>query len=233
MSDDLITSNATAMWKVGGAGTLTLSVTPSAIGALLVLATSMGSNTTSTAVSGGGCNASGSGLFGAWTRVAGPVSSAGSWSMELWMATVITGGGSTITVTNTSVGTNRLNCKEFNTAGGAGTLWSQDGAGGSKSNATSTTVTYPTMTPSGPNRLYVAFALNGTGSATGQTAGYSLELDPGTNPYLYNASIPQSAQTPTSVTTSSASTAIAALIKADNPQLLVPAISHYKPALAM
>lgn len=220
MTNDLITPstvNGSALWKVGGTGTTTLSVSPSAAGALLVLATTAGSNTNTSAVSGGGCNASGSGLDGAWQRVAGPITSQGTWAIELWMGKVITAGASTITITNTSSGTNRLNCKEFDTTGGAGTAWTQDGAGGTKVNASSTTVTYPTLTPSGVNRLYVGFGTNGTASTSGQTAGYTVELDPGSNPYLYDPSVPNSAQTPTSVTTSSVSTTVGALIKADNP----------------
>jgi len=216
MANDLITPRATPMWEAGGANLKTLSVSPDAVGALMLLAQSDGGNVTTSAVSGGGCPASGSGTPGAWQRIAGPFSSAGPTKMEIWMGRVATAGASTLTITNTSTGTIRLNCKQFN-AGGAGTVWSQDGVGGTRQNAASTTVTFPTLTPSGPNRLYIGFGTNGTGSASGMTAGYTVELDPGNNPYLYNASVPQSAQTPTSVTTSSTSYLIAALIKADNP----------------
>lgn len=216
MANDLITVNATALWNAGGTGLKTLSVTPSAVGALMILATSAGSNTANSAVSGGGCPASGSGTAGAWHLIAGPVSSTTPWLTELWMGVVTTAGAATITITNTSSGTNRLNCKEFTAGGGAGTRWTQDGAGGTKTNTTATVVTFPTLTPSGPNRLYVGFGLNGTGQTTGATAGYTVELDPGTNPYIRNPSV-ASAQTPTTVTSSSPSVAVAALIKADNP----------------
>jgi len=221
MANDLITVssvNSNAMWQAGGTALKTLSVAPSTTGALLVLATTAGSNTASTAVSGGGCSASGSGLPGAWQLVAGPFSSNVPWKLELWMGVVNTTGASTITITNTSSGTNRLNCKEF-LAGGPGTTWSQDGAGGTKQNATSATVTYPTLTPSGENRLYAGFGVNGTGLTTGATpSGTIVELDPGTNPYLYNPDVANSAQSPTSNQSASAvSYTIGALIKADNP----------------
>lgn len=225
MASDTITVNATALWKAGGTGLKTLLVAPSAVGALMVLATSAGSNTANTAVSGGGCNASGSGLPGAWQLIAGPISSTTPWKTELWMGVVTTAGSSTITITNTSSGTNRLNCKEFNTAAAANALWSQDGAGGTKTNTTSTTVTFPTLTPSGPNRLYVAFALNGTGQTTGATAGYTVELDPGTNPYIRNPAVAQSAQTPTTVTSSSPSVAVAALIRVDQRYSVTAALA--------
>lgn len=215
-----ITANATALWKATGTGLKTLSVVPSVVGALLVLTTTDANNITSTAVSGGGCNASGSGLDGAWQRIAGPFSSASPASTEMWMGKVITAGSSTITITNTdTTNTIRLNCKEFNSGGGIGTAWAQDGAGGSITNATSTTVTFPTLTPTGINRLYVGFGFNGTGLTTGATpAGTTVELDPGTNPYLYNPSVANSAQTPTSQQSGSATSAmIGALITATNP----------------
>jgi hypothetical protein len=227
MANDLITpstANSSAMWEAtsssSSATSWTLSVSPLLAGDLLVFATSYASAGTMTALSGGGCNASGSGLDGAWQRIAGPFASV-SWDLELWMGKVITPGASTITATISGQGTGqsvRRNCKAFTTTGGLGTIYTQVGAGGTRANTTaSTTVTFPTMTPSGINRLYLGFGTNGTGQTTGATAGYTVELDPGTNPVIYNASVPNSAQTPTSVTSSSASYLVAALIKADNP----------------
>jgi hypothetical protein len=225
--NNLITANATALWKVssasGAATTWTLSVSPQNLGDLMVFTTTYQTAGVMTALSGGGCNASGSGLDGAWQLLAGPYDGPAHNTvvMQMWMGKVVTTGASTITATISGMATGqnvRRNCKEFGTGGGLGTVWTQDGAGGTKANGTaSTTVTYPTMTPSGLNRLYVGFGTNGTGSTTGATAGYTVELDPGTNPYLYNPSVANSAQTPTSVTSSSTSYTIAALIKADNP----------------
>jgi hypothetical protein len=217
MVNDPISVNSTALWFASGTTLKTLSVSPVHLGGLMVLTTTHPTNNI-TAVSGGGCNASGSGLDGAWQLVAGPFANASSAFIEMWMGKIVTTGSSTITVTATYSGTARLNCKEFYTPGGMGTKWSQDGSGGTKANASATTtVTYPTMTPTGVNRLYVGFGTNGTGSTSGATAGYTVELDFGSNPYLYNPGVANSAQTPTSVTTSSASYTVAALIKADNP----------------
>lgn len=227
MANDLITPNVTALWRATGTALKTLSVSPSVAGALLVLTLTDGNNVAATAVSGGGCNASGSGLDGAWQRIAGPFSSASPANTEMWMGKVITPGASTITITSTdTTQTIRLNCKEFNSTGGLGTVWTQDGAGGTKTNTASTTVTFPTLTPGGINRLYVGFGFNGTGLTTGSTpAGTTVELDLGSNPYLYSPSVANSAQTPTSQQSGSATSAvIGALIKADNPvrQLLLP-----------
>lgn len=191
----------------------------------MVFTTTYQSSASMTAISGGGCNASGSGLDGAWQRIAGPLTNTSSSKIEMWMGKIITAGASTITVTNSvSTGNLRLNCKEFDTLGGQGTIWTQDGVGGSTNNAASTTVTFPTMTPSGINRLYVGFGTNGTGQTTGATAGYTVELDPGTNPMIYNPSVPNSAQTPISTQASSGAAVsylIAALIYAITPAVSI------------
>ena len=227
MADDLITKNAAAMWTATSASSSSTSwmvtVVPANLGDLMVFTPTFPKAGNMTALTGGGCPASGSGLPGAWERIAGPYEPASSaQQQEIWMGKVTTTGSQTLTATisGMSAGSNvRRNCKEFGTGGGIGTVWSQDGAYAVLANGTSATVTYPTLTPSGPNRLYVGFGVNGTGLATGQTAGYFVELDPGTNVLLYNASVAQSAQSPISTQsgTSSASFTIAALIKADNP----------------
>src|SRR5882757_2527742 len=150
MANDLITPstvNGSAMWQVssasGAATTWTLSVSPQTVGDLLVFVTSYQTAGTMTALSGGGCNASGSGLDGAWQLIAGPYDGAGaSVPMQMWMGKVITAGASTITATISGMATGqnvRRNCKEFGTGAGIGTVWTQDGAGGTKANGTAST----------------------------------------------------------------------------------------------
>jgi hypothetical protein len=138
--------------------------------------------------------------------------------MEIWMAQVITAGSSTLTITGGAGGTTRMNCKEFNATGGTNTVWTQDGSGLTKANTTSSTnVTFPTLTPSGVNRLYIGYGTNGTGLTTGATAGYTVELDSGTNPVVYDPSVAQSAQTPISKQSgSAASYTVGALVTASN-----------------
>ena len=95
-----------------------------------------------------------------------------------------------------------------------------DGTVGSTNNSTnSTTITYPSRTPSGPNRAYIGLGYaGGTGSTSGATAGYTVQLDQNNNPLIRNPSV-STVQTPTSVQTSAKSNTIATLIKADNPRL--------------
>lgn len=219
MASDLIAASATALWTAGATDLTTLAVVPARPGALLVLTTTYNSSSVMSAVSGGGCNASGSGLDGAWQRIAGPLTNASSAKIETWMGKVITPGSSNITVTrDTTPGTAvRLSAKEFYTLGGLGTVWSLVVAG--TANGTSTTDTFPSLTPSGINRLYIGNGTNGgSATTTGLTSGYSLELDPGSNPYLYNPSVPNSAQAPTcGNSTNTAWYLCGSLIKADSP----------------
>jgi len=222
VANDLITPstvNGSAMWEIGAVNQKTLTVAPANLGDLMVMTSTHATSQAITLVSGGGCPASNSGLPGAWTRIAGPFANSSSAHIEMWMGRVTTTGSQTLTLTINNTGNQiRINCKEFGTGGGAGTVWTQDGSPGTRANTSATTtVTFPSLTPSGPNRLYIGFGTNGTGNVNGATAGYTVELDPGTNPVIYDASVPQSAQAPTSVTTSNVSYTVAALIKADNP----------------
>lgn len=210
------------MWKATGTAIKTISVAPAVVGDLLVGLFYYATTTVSiTAVSGGGCNASGGGGDGAWQRVSGPLTnSSGGYRLELWMGKVITTGAATITMTVASnSGTSRMNVKEFGTGGGLGTTWSLDGAGATKTNASSTTVAFSTLTPTGLNRLYVGGgSVAGSATLGSQTAGYSLETDSGNNPFLYNASVAQSAQSPTCLQSpAGTSDNVNVLVKADNP----------------
>jgi len=218
VADDLIVASSTALWKATGTSLKTLAVSPAHLGGLMVFSTTYLSSASLTGLSGGGCPASGSGLPGAWQRIAGPLTNSSSAKIELWMGRVTSVGAATITMTiGTTGATTRLNCKEFYTsASGTVTAWSVDGAAGSR-NGTGTTDLFPSLTPAGANRLYVGFGTNGGAANVGsQTSGYSLELDPGSNPFIYRASCPQSAQAPTCTqTTSSAYYLVSALIKAD------------------
>ena len=226
MANDVITASATAMWTATSASSTatswTVTVVPANLGDLMVFTPTFPNAGNMTALSGGGCAASGSGLPGAWQRIAGPFESPStSVTQEIWIGVVTTTGSQTLTATISGMagGNNvRRNCKAFGTGGGAGTVWSVDGTPLTKTNTASTNVTFPTLTPSGPNRMYVGFGVNGTGLTTGQTAGYTVVLDPGTNVLVYDDNVAQSAQTPISKQSASAvSATIAALIKADNP----------------
>lgn len=197
-----------------------LAVTPTTIGNLLVLATwvttSAGAPSVSAVANGGATT---------WTRIlpstqftTPPATQRG----DVWIGQVTTTGAGTIQLTSSTgswPGSNGLFCQEFTCVGvGPWTVWAVDGAQtGTRTNATSTTITYPTLTPGGPLRAYVGPGYaGGTGSTSGATAGYTVQLDGNNNPYIYNANV-STAQSPTSVQTSSTSDAMGVLITATNP----------------
>lgn len=225
MVNDLI--SAVGVFAKTGFGSVhtTLSVSPVTFGDAMVFGAVVdGTGRNISTITGGGCANSGSGTYGAWTRVGSPVQftspNVATQSMEFWLGTVTTTGSSTITVTFTSAGSTNtaLCCQEMTSGGRSATIWSADGTVASTNNSTaSTTITYPSRTPSAINRAYIGLGYaGGTGSTSGATAGYTVQLDQNNNPFIYNPSV-STVQTPTSVQTSAKSNTIAMLIKADNP----------------
>lgn len=188
-------------------GATTLTVNPTAVGDCLIFVTNIGSTTVHAAsVSGGGCT---------WTHVVGPLPSA-TQSMDMWLGKVTTTGSSSITVTGSAAitgFTNQFMAQQFH--GGTSPTWGVDGTQATtKTNTASTTITWPTLVPSGANDLYVGFGASSLGAtASTQTAGYTMTLVGGL-PFLYNVSVSTS-QTPTCTNASSSTSfTIGALIQA-------------------
>jgi hypothetical protein len=143
-------------------------VAPQDVGDLLTLAVKVSSTSiTAAAISGGGVST--------WTRAEGPYTGYGGHDLEIWTGTVSTTGSSTITVSYSGAVTSLtigLAAQEFTASSGSGTVWALD-TGGAISNASSTTATFPKLTPGGTGELYVGYdAVAETGSA-GTTAGFS------------------------------------------------------------
>lgn len=200
-----------------GTSLVTLSVNPTRVGDAMFFTMSYISSGSVTGVSGGGCPASGSGLPGAWTKIAGPFTAfSGSAAITMWMGTVATTGSSTITATGTTLtNTQRLCCQQCTSGGGPGIVWALDGAAGTKTNASSATVAFPTLVPSGLLRMYIGYGLNAN-TASAPTSGYTLNNDPGGNPFIFDTNVSTS-QSPTCTQTAGLSGAIAALVTATNP----------------
>ncbi len=206
-----ITAVGTTATHSGAAGT-TLSVSPTAVGDCFILASGVQSATVFvSSVSGGGVTT--------WVNLAHAVNlGAQTASYDLWLGVVTATGASTITVTGSAslaalVVT--LWAQQFH--GGTSPLWGVDGAQtGSKTNSpASTTITWPTLTPSGSNDLYVGVGQSLFGAtASTQTAGYTMTLA-GSEPFLFNPSV-STAQNPTCTNgSSSTSGTLAALIQAN------------------
>lgn len=206
--------------EVSGTSLTAVSVTPGALGDAFLFSTSYVSTATLSTVSGGGCTT--------WTKLVGAFTAySGSAKVDLWMGVITSSVGTPVNITIAGTGltnTQRLSALEFTSGGGPETVWAQDGSSGTKTNTTSTTVTFPTLTPGGINRMYIAYGLVANSASPGtQTAGYTLDLDFGSNPYLFNPNVSTS-QTPTctqvngsGVATSGLSGNIAALVTATNP----------------
>ncbi len=203
-------SHVGSEYSNSGTGTTTLAVTPATVGDAFVLATFVGSTTPSvSSVSGGGVTT--------WSKLTSAVDSVDGCEEELWLGTVTTAGSSTITVNFSSSVSSDLTefiAQEYSSSTGTSTTWAKDVAGTSANTTSSTTVTYPSLNPSGSNELYAGYSIVGQTGEAGSTSGFSYDVTPLYNVFLYNPSVsatvaPTAAQTPAST-----SDAIGALITA-------------------
>jgi hypothetical protein len=178
-----------------GTDVTTLSVVPANVGDVLVLGVKVSSSTiTASSVSGGGAST--------WTKLS--QHSADGVDTELWMGPVVTTGPATVSVTFsasvTSVGT-ELVAQEFSSGLGSSTTWALDKAG-SQTNASSTTVGLPSLTPAKSGELYVGYAWVLQEGETGSTAGVTYDIVPTSdNVFLYDPTTsatlaPAATQTP-------------------------------------
>ncbi len=168
-----LSSSGTTISAVGtlankaGTDTTTLAVSPQHVGDVLVLAVKVRSTSVAaSAVSGGG--------VGSWTQARAPFAAYTGFDVQLWTGPVTASGSSTITVTfGSSVKSiyTGLAAQEFSATTGAGTAWGID-TGGGISNASSTTVTFPALTPSGTGELYFAYAAAANSASAGTTSGF-------------------------------------------------------------
>jgi hypothetical protein len=138
--------------KNSGTAKTTLAVSPSAVGNTFVLSTMVVSTTvTVSSVSGGGVTTS---------KLTSAVDSASGAEEELWLGPITATGSSTITVTysgSISGKNSELDAQEYSSSAGASTTWAKDVVG-SHTNSSSTTVTFPSLTPTGSGELYIGFA---------------------------------------------------------------------------
>lgn len=218
--------SAGAFTSASSQSTRTISVNPSAIGNLVVLFAQVESATGTTqvsAVSGGNCT---------WTNIISFVSTADSsvtGQESIWMGVATGTGSSTATVTTSGSGSwVDLDTQQFTCAGvSSATKWLLDGSAATKNNTTSsTTMTYPTLTPSDSGRMYVGFGCAGVNAATtaSPTTGYTVVLDPNVqNAIIYNTSV-SGAQSPTSQEGTGKSMCAGFLIYAQNPSAASPAL---------
>jgi hypothetical protein len=170
---------------VVGTGVTTLSINPTAVGngvALYVKIPDAVSHVTS--VIGGNC---------AWTGpIAGPtVDTSGTpHTHETWLGTASATGAQTVTVANSAASAMDLDAQQANSGLGATTVWARDGAALTfKNNASSTTITYPTGTPT-TSAWYVGHGRTPSGAGlSGATSGYVYTTDANGNQFINHPSV--------------------------------------------
>jgi hypothetical protein len=213
-----ITGVGSRFANTGTNGTTQLSVSPTAVGDLLVLVSGINtSGITVSSVSGGGVSS--------WARAAGPfqMTTAATRNLEIWFGRITTAGAATVTITpSASISGIRsdLIAQQFHSPSGVSAVWAVDaGQGGGQNNTgSSTSIAFPTLTPS-TNDLYFGYGVTGT-STSGATAGYTYQTDPNSNPIIYNGGV-LAPQSPTVTQTSSNSGSIAVLFRDTAPDFTV------------
>jgi len=150
-----------------------------------------------------------------WQLVAGPCYDATfGGGAAIWMGTVVTPGADTLSVTwATHFHTSYIGISQFTpTVTSTPPAWVIDKIGGPTVGATGTTLTWPSLTPTGTGELYYGVCGQGGTPSGGATAGFTYGTDSGTNQYLYNPSV-STVATPTSTQSSGTWTVLAALIR--------------------
>jgi hypothetical protein len=158
------------------AGSLTLAVTPTAVGDVLVLGSAdLGGPSPLTAVSGGGVTT--------WTKLIAYAYS--SYEVEIWFGQVTTAGAATITVSATGPPIS-LAAQQF--SAGSPATWAADGSGAGAYHTTALG-SYPSVTPSGSGELYLGFA-EMTATIGGSTSGFVYTTVNSAQQFVYSLSAP-------------------------------------------
>jgi hypothetical protein len=153
---------------------VTLSVSPSAVGDILVVWSMVNPSGTAfpildIACSGGGVTT--------WTRLiyANPPPSTDGNACAIFFGVITSTGASTVTVTVTTTTTapsvNSVAAQQFHSS--ATPAWGQDGAGAGLGATSGTSGNYPSQTPVASGELYVACGFWVGESVTGSTSGYT------------------------------------------------------------
>jgi hypothetical protein len=147
---------------------------------------------TASSVTGGGVTT--------WHKALSYLTVDGFHGQELWWGVVTTAGPTSITVNYTSGvasgAATSVDVAEFHSSSGAAAFWSIDGTGKVDTDTSSSTLSYPTLTPgSGPELYFGYLAVPGTLSA-GSTPGVTYQTDLRGNQVAYDPSV-SSTLTPT------------------------------------
>ena len=193
-------------------GLSTLAVSPQHVGDMLALTTLTWSGSMyPSSISGGGVTT--------WSKAVDYPVTADGYDAQIWYGKVTTTGSSTITVNYPGSAPGdwiEFNAQEFSSSAGSGTTWGVDQTG-TQSNASSTTETFPSLSPSGSGELYFGYAdAIGGYPSVGSTSGFTYGITSGANVVAYdtNVSSPSAYQPTASVSPAEVSLTLAAAFTA-------------------
>jgi RHS repeat-associated protein len=188
----------------------TLADDPQTVGDVLeVFAQSGTPSLTVTSISGGGVST--------WTKEAQFAGSFGG-DTEIWYGNVTTAGSSTITFSwSGSIASHyeEYGVQEFTAGLGANTVWTVDKTG-SGNGSSSTSVPFPSLTPSGSSELYFAYAGVYNTATGGTTSGFTFTVTAEGNLTTYDTNVSSAASPIGTQTPAGVSSAVAALLTASS-----------------
>ena len=192
------------------AGLSTLADNPQTVGDVLeVFAQSGSASLTVTSISGGGVST--------WTKEKQFSGSFGG-DTEIWYGQVTSTGSSTITFSwsgSITGHTEEYGVQEFTAGLGANTVWTVDKTG-SGNGASSTSVPFPSLTPSGSSELYFAYAGVANIATGGTTSGFTFTVTAQGNLATYDTNVSSTASPTGTQTPAGVSSAVAALLSASS-----------------
>ncbi len=183
-----------------GTALTTLAVSPKTVGDVLVVFAEVGTTGhTVSSVSGGG--------VATWTKAVA-FTGTGGVDTEIWFGKVTTAGSSTITFSWSSsiAGFDaEYGAQEFSSSLGASTVWAADKTGTSNG-ASSTTVPFPSLTPTSSPELYFGYAEVANAATGGSTPGFTFTTTTNGNATAYDTNVsgtvaPSATQSPAGLST--------------------------------
>ena len=220
----VITAVGTLVTKYGS-GLATLAVAPKTLGDVEVVGV-MGQALTLKSLSGGGVTT--------WTKGTQFQGSVGN-DVEIWYGTVTSTGASTITFTWSATPTGGIDyaAQEFTAGLGASTVWALDKPG-TTNGASSTSVPFPSLAPSGSGELYFGFAVVANTASAGATTGFTYAVTSDSNGVAYDTNVsgsvsPTATQSPAG-TSSSAGVLLTASSGAPPP---LPTVTGVSPGIGV
>ena len=163
-----------------GTGLTTLAVSPKTVGDVMVVGI-MGQTLSVSSISGGGVT-----TWKKGTQFQGAVGN----DVEIWYGTVTATGASTITFTwsATPSGGIEYSAQEYTAGLGSSTVWAADKTG-TLNGASSTSVPFPSLTPTGSGELYVGYAVLDNTASAGSTTGFTYDVTSDENAFVYDTNV--------------------------------------------